>query len=394
MRIGYSFLHFPPEYIGGVYTFVHGVLNGLLNVKHSHTIQVYVLEYNVKALEDYKKFHNLEIIGLPDSSILLKLIRRASLLFQQEAIFCYVNTLPKNVREMINRKSDILYIPTSFLYPTRLNIPTIVSIHDIQHFHYPQFFNLSTRLMRQTNSLTTFKVSGFIQASSQYIKDDILRYYSNVISSKQIFVVHEGVNIKEFQKGKGNINTLKKYNIPDQFLLYPAQLWHHKNHINLLKAIESIRDESGVIIPLVLTGFKAANGELVLHYIRQHKLDKQIYYLGSVPFNELLDLYKFSTYVISSSLHESSSLPLLEGAASGKPLIASNIPPNVEMSQNIKMTLFDPENTKDIAEKLLDCWLNKERGFNDAADNLKIIDQYSWYNVAKEYIRFFESTWK
>ena len=49
-----------------------------------------------------------------------------------------------------------------------------------------------------------------------------------------------------------------------------------------------------------------------------------------MPFKTLVALYKKSKFLITATLYESSSLPILEAAASKTSIIASDTPPNIE----------------------------------------------------------------
>src|SRR4030095_6012975 len=103
-----------------------------------------------------------------------------------------------------------------------------------------------------------------------------------------------------------------KYAIPATYLFFPAQLWHHKNHLLVLRALLKLKQE-GLTIPLVLVGaqFSAAAG--IFQFIKEHKM-QYVHYLGKVPFDDLVALYQGARFMITAVLYESSSLPILEAA--------------------------------------------------------------------------------
>jgi glycosyltransferase involved in cell wall biosynthesis len=92
-------------------------------------------------------------------------------------------------------------------------------------------------------------------------------------------------------------------------------------------------------------------------------------------------------------LYESSSLPILEAAASGLPIIASNTPPNKEMGKILNLNLFESDNLDNLELQIINNWRNikiqDQKNFN-----LKKIDQYSWKNIASDYLSNFESIFK
>ena len=94
--------------------------------------------------------------------------------------------------------------------------------------------------------------------------------------------------------------------------------------------------------------------------------------------------------MITATVHESSSLPILEAAAAGAPIIASRIPPIEELGQVLQLNLFDPLDVEGLARLIMALWDDGETASAQAAYNRQHIGFYSWANTARNYIRFFE----
>jgi glycosyltransferase involved in cell wall biosynthesis len=124
-----------------------------------------------------------------------------------------------------------------------------------------------------------------------------------------------------------------------------------------------------------------------MSFIKENEMS-YVRYLGKVSWGELISLYKKAYLLITAVLYESSSLPILEAAASNLPIIASRTPPNVEMGQVLKLNLFDPNDIDDLVINLVYCWdrldVMAQKDFN-----LKKIKLYSWDNIAAEYAKEF-----
>ena len=174
-------------------------------------------------------------------------------------------------------------------------------------------------------------------------------------------MINEGVNIKNFKINKRTaLKNISKYNLPSEFIFYPAQLWHHKDHITILKALKKIRDKDNLQINLVLTGEKYSASKVIFKKIDEFNLQNQIFYLGKVTFNDLVSLYSVSKFFITATLYESSSLPALESACISTPIIASATPPNKEMSRLLKLNLFDAGNSNSLSRVILEIWNDHE----------------------------------
>src|SRR5262249_27835395 len=144
-----------------------------------------------------------------------------------------------------------------------------------------------------------------------------------------------------------DLHIRTKYRLPENFLFYPAQLWPHKNHITVLRALNGLKANHGLEIPLVLTGATFSAADQIFGYVKANGMD-YVHYLGKVPFTDLASLYRSARFVITSVLYESSSLCILEAAAAGTPVIASRTPPNVEMSRVLDLNLFEPLDKEEL----------------------------------------------
>lgn len=389
MNIGINCFSFNPNYSGGINSYTFGLLDGFVNSGKEHRFQIYVTKRNIHLFEKYRRLNNFKILLIPDLRT-KKMLRIAAFASLSESLYKFAcDKLYNDICHLMDEMSDIVYIPTTFLFPYNFRKTTLISLHDLQQFHYPQFFKKWELLNRKIHYGLTAKYANYIQASSQFIKNDIMVHYKN-IKAEQIIVISEGVNVELFSQKTETSYLFEKYNIPEDFLLFPAQLWHHKNHITLLKALNLLKNEKHQKIPLVLTGKPASAANNIFNYIRENKLDF-VYHLEHVPFEDLRALFTQAKFLVNPSLFESSSLPILESAASGTPIIASNIPPNLEMGTKLKLNLFEATNYGELAEMIISLWNDKTLISDQSHYNSEHVSIYSWDNVAKQYLSFIKN---
>jgi glycosyltransferase involved in cell wall biosynthesis len=115
-----------------------------------------------------------------------------------------------------------------------------------------------------------------------------------------------------------------------------------------------------------------------------------VHYLGRVPFTDLVGLYQKAAFLVMPSLHESNSLPVLEAAAAGTPVIASRIPPNEELARVLHLNLFDPLNQEELEALLLQLWEDEPAAVAQAVHNRRNVTSYSWDSSAVQYLQLFE----
>jgi glycosyltransferase involved in cell wall biosynthesis len=388
MRIGIECLRADPDYVGGLNTYILGLLDGFAAAGGGHCFQLYVTGSNRKLFERYEALPNFELVTFDGRWFRLRQkICRAALLGPPELYRRTSGRLFRSVREIMEAGSDLIYTPTVSLLCFDYRKPTLLSIHDIQHLHYPEFFSWPQRLSRKiTYGLSTRRAVSF-QASSEFIRQDMLEHFPE-ISPEQITVIPEGVKLKDFSAPCDG-HALEQYQLPERFLFLPAQLWPHKNHITVLQALLRIEQLHGVEIPLVMTGAKYSAAPAILGFVAEQRM-RHVRYLGKVPFPDLVALYQRAALVISPSLYESNSLPVLEAAAAGTAVIASKIPPNEELARTLHLKLFAPLAVEELAALIFLLWRDEAACRAQAAHNGSQIARFSWENAAREYLSVME----
>jgi glycosyltransferase involved in cell wall biosynthesis len=156
-----------------------------------------------------------------------------------------------------------------------------------------------------------------------------------------------------------------------------------------LRALKEIETKNGLKIPLVLTGAKFTAAPKIFEFIAEQSMG-YVRYLGKMPFEDMVALYQKAAFMITATLHESSSLPILEAAAAGTPIIASRIPPLEELAQVLQLNVFDPLDVDGLARLIFDLWSDERTASAQAAVNRQKIALYSWENTARKYLQFFE----
>jgi len=389
LKIGINCLEFTKEEVGGVYSYTFGLLNAFHENKElNHTFCLFIRPEARNLFSSFTDDARFQFFSVPGS-----LNKRRILWFLSQhgnaGLYRRVrNFLYQKETDLMNAHADIIYTPTTLLFSYNGKKPSVLSMHDIQHDHYPEFFSAQELRWRQIVYPLSARYATVLQASSEYIRDDFRSHFHN-LSASSISIIPEGVDIAFFQKQRKQEDLLTKYGLPANFLLYPAQLWLHKNHLLLLKALLLLKEE-GVTIPLVLTGAKYGAGQPVLDFISSHSLNT-VFHLGKIPFDDLAGLYQKARFLVMPSLHESNSLPILEAAAAGTPILASDIAPNMELGKCLALNIFDRNNPASLAALIRKVWDDTRLRNVQREHNLQNIPLYSWHNTAEQYIRLFES---
>tara|TARA_B100000989_G_C19529462_1_gene468812 strand:+ start:3204 stop:4358 length:1155 start_codon:yes stop_codon:yes gene_type:complete len=371
IRLLVNLVDFDAKYQGGINTFATGLLSELKLNKKITILTTTTRLNSIKKIFNGKKF---KYIIIKDKNIYTKFLRFLSIILN--SAFIYKISVKLEYLEtfnLINTNYDVLYCPLTNLRPLNLKIKTVTSIHDIQHYNLPQNFSFFEKRYRNLLHTTTIKYSSRIQVSSKFIYKNIAKYFSKKIS-KKLFIISEGVSQKFF-------NNKKKLG---NYLFFPAQLWPHKNHLTILKAIKILNDKYKKKIKIILVGQRYKKSLPILNFINQNK-ELDIEYLGKVSFKKLQKLYINCKIVMCPALYESSSLTLLEAIKMSKPVIASDTPPNIELNSYFKINFFKRDNPFLCAKLINQVWdnnilLNKQISFNK-----KSIGLFYWKEISKKY---------
>lgn len=251
-------------------------------------------------------------------------------------------------------KVDVLITTMQNTYMIPLKTRVIMPIHDLMHRYESDFPEVSLEYeLREKTTILQARFADAILTDSQIGATQYEESYSRYIGKKQNtyvlpFVVNDYIN-----------NIKEEYiQTPSKYIFYPAQFWKHKNHINLIKAIEMVREEIPDIC-LVLSGSKKNYYHEVLNYIKEHELEKNIVIMGYVTNEQMTYLYKHAVALFMVSIFGPTNIPPLEAMALGCPVAVSN---NYGMPEQVGEAgmLFDPCKPEEIAECICKIWNDKE----------------------------------
>jgi glycosyltransferase involved in cell wall biosynthesis len=385
MRIGVYLVGLNPTYVGGLTTYAVGLLNGLISNHRGNQIVTFVSDDAQLFLADrVKTAPHASFVALNEPS--KSAVERLTLLPALSIFHKHVrNRRMRRVSDQISAECDVILFPLCYMATYQLRVPSIVSFHDLQHEAYPQFFGWRSLRARRVFFDNTFRHASLMQASSIAMKNDALRVYRSFLAPERVAVIPEGVDYSVFS-GSSDEDARKTFGLPGEFMFYPAQLWHHKNHLRLIEAIDVVRRREGIEIPLVLTGAEYEAAPAIRDMIAERGLGDLIFLLGKVPFPSLLSLYRQASYVVSASLHESNCLPVLEAAASGSPMIVSDIPANRESAEVFQLRLFEPLNVESIVTAVSEAWRHRHANQEAIDANREAARKIDWTMIAGMYL--------
>lgn len=207
-------------------------------------------------------------------------------------------------------------------------------------------------------------------------------------------VIHHGIDKRIFHPGiEDNISLQfkKKYGL-DKFILYVSHIQRYKNFFELIKAFVLLKDKIDGDIQLVFAGrcFDEEYYEEMQDFIRKHRYEGRIIFLGSIPYEELPYLYSSCMIFVYPSICESFGMTLVEAMACGAPILASKVEPMVEICADAA-NYFDPMDPNAIADVIFKTLMDKNLISTLKINSLARATNFSWENTAMNTLKVFES---
>jgi glycosyltransferase involved in cell wall biosynthesis len=226
-------------------------------------------------------------------------------------------------RELRLDALDALHFPLSVMLPLVSQPPAATTILDLQHEFLPQNFPRWELAYRRYVYGTTARRSAIAIAISEHARETLVERLT--LDPARVRTIHLGVDLERFSpSGEPR----------DDFLLYPANRWKHKNHETLFRAVELLPEHR-----LVLSG----------HGHPREPARERVYDAGLVSQDALVSLYHRAAALVFPSLYEGFGQPVLEALACGCPVACSDLPALREVAGDAA-EYFDPSDPESIAD--------------------------------------------
>jgi len=280
--------------------------------------------------------------------------------------------------------------------PIVKSFPTVVTMHDavplIFRKHYPTGLKAKFNLNLQKLALRSCK---HILTDSITSKNDIINFLK--IKKEKISVIYLAAN-KDFKTlSDASLTHIKrKYNLPNQFLLYVGDANWVKNLPFLIEGFnEIVKTPNLKGLKLVLIGgvfLKKVENinhpeleslKTVNRLIDKLKLENEVIRPGNLEKEELVGFYNLATVYIQPSLYEGFGLPILEAFSCGTPVICSNRGSLPEVAGDAAV-FFDPTNINQFESIVTEILSSKSLQAKLSKLGLRQAENFSWHKVIEE----------
>ncbi len=238
---------------------------------------------------------------------------------------------------------------------SRLNVPTVVTMHDLIYMKNPEFHPLIDRISYSEKYTRACREADRIIAISQATKFDIVEFME--IDENKIDVVHQTCNSVFSQPIPQELieKVQRKYALPSQFMLTVAALEKRKNIELVLRAMKDKVD-----MPFVVVGPESPYQSQLYELAQELHVNDRFKIINDIPIEEVSAFYKLASVMIYPSFSEGFGLPILEAMTVGVPVVASNLAVFHEVGDTA-IEYVTPTEVDELSEVLLSILNSEEK---------------------------------
>ncbi len=242
------------------------------------------------------------------------------------------------------------FLSTDGWIPTRLSIPSVNVIHDLNFLHHPEFVPPVVRRYYDRFFPKFARNATRLATVSQFSRDDIHQSYQ--VPVENIDVVYNGANTAYRPYTEEQQTAVKQqYTDGHDFFLFVGLIHKRKNLDNVFRAFDLFKERTGSPMKLVVVGDKKWwAGEIEDTYLAmRHRED--VVMLGRRQLDELSALTAAATAMVYASLFEGFGQPIVDAFNAHTAVITSNISSMPEIAGDAAL-LVNPYDVGEIAQAM------------------------------------------
>ena len=290
---------------------------------------------------------------------------------------------PRACREL---GADLAHIPY-WGNPLQSPIPQIVTVHDLTTILVPEYRR--SVQARAYNALVSASARGanHVITDSFASKLDIMDHLG--IEEKGITAIYLAADEKheEDQNSLVDMAVLRKYDLPEFYVLYLGGYALHKNIMTLLLAYSYVARGLGPDYPLVLAGNKPAEVSPVFPdydaTIERLGLQKYVRWIGRVDEADKPVLYRNAETFVFPSRYEGFGLGPLEAMSCGTPVVTTDCASLPEVVGSAAFTV-DADDAREMAGAIIASVIEENLRAELHRKGLEQAARFSWQKTATE----------
>jgi alpha-1,3-rhamnosyl/mannosyltransferase len=251
------------------------------------------------------------------------------------------------IEKNIHAHCDVFH-STDHMTPKFDSIPIVSTVMDVIPISHPDYARQSLRHTKNFLFKKSTEWADKIITISEFSKNEIVKHLN--VDEQKIEVIPLGIDKTYFKSyHSDSVNAvIQRYALPEQYFIFIGTLQPRKNLDRILLAHEKLSCNHKKQFPLVIVGNIGWDVTKLIKKIQyKESLGELIWLQGVDDFSKRIILSQ-AVALVFPSLVEGFGLPVLEGFASGVPVIASNTTSLAEIASD-SAYLVNPSSVSEIS---------------------------------------------
>jgi glycosyltransferase involved in cell wall biosynthesis len=286
--------------------------------------------------------------------------------------------MPRAAARDVPAGLDVLHHPVTVPIPRVKDMPTVVTIHEIQQHDRPGAVSVPERLYRRWAYDGSARRADLTIAITEHLKGRLVDRLG--LDPGRVEVVHLGVDLERFTAvgDERDERVRAGLGVGRRYIVYPANAWPHKNHPRLIEAFARVADDD---LELVLAGQPYGRLAELGALAQRLGVGDRVRHVGHVAQDDLPALYRGAEAMVFPSLYEGFGLPPLEAMACGCPVASSLHHSLAEVCGDAALEL-DPDDPVSIAGAIEALTSDRDLRERLVAAGLDRAARFSWRHAA------------
>ncbi|HOX96843.1 MAG TPA: glycosyltransferase family 1 protein [bacterium] len=277
---------------------------------------------------------------------------------------------------------DLLFVPAHvipFLYKGK----AVMTVHDLAFKYFTNAYSAKELKYQDWAVKSAIKKGADFLVPSETTKNDLIKFYQ--LAPERIHLAYHGFKAQPFVADLSQwVEIRKKHGIAEKYFLTVGRVENKKNNLNMIRAFEVFKKQSGgENYQLLFIGKPGFGFEKIKEAADKSLYKADIKFLGYLLTMELNSLMAGAWVFLFPSLYEGFGFPILEAMSVGVPVITSNYGVMAEIARDGAL-LVDPSDVLEMANAMKNLAFDEALRQKLISQSKLIYPQYTWQNSAEK----------
>ena len=289
----------------------------------------------------------------------------------------------------VNQSALDLFHGTNYCVPLWNRCRTVVTIHDLTLFLYPETFQQHVLRRARRRLPVMARAATVIITPSESVRREVCEHLG--VKAERVVAVPEAARrIFRPVRFEKTLEARRRLGVEDDFVLFVGTIEPRKNLLTLVRAFEEVLREMGTRPPqLVIVGKVGWQSDDLYSYVEKSGMSERVRFTGYVSEEDLCALYSSCRACVYPSLYEGFGLPPLEAMACGAPVVTSRIA-SIEETVGRAARLVDPTDVRALAQAIIELLKSEAQRQHFSVAGVERAAQFTWEKTAQTTLEVYD----